>query len=158
MYANVCMHTNYSCDITSDQLTVTVERDFVRNCYRKLMVMRFSWTQCVFLMKQHSVWMVLWTDKTAELGVINNFRNYWTSEAHAKGCVMWHDERSYHGPFLFQKAIVTSHSYLNILEHYTVTQLPCDAWFQQDGAPPTFWKHCKFLNQCFPNKQTGRGS
>jgi hypothetical protein len=39
------------------------------------------------------------------------------------------------GPLFFQKATVTSHLYLDVEEHYTVPQLHCDAWFQQDGEP-----------------------
>jgi hypothetical protein len=55
--------------------------------------------------------------------------------------VVWHDERQSHWTF-FQEAIVESHLYLGMLEHYRVPQLPCDAWFQQDRAHPTFWKQC----------------
>jgi hypothetical protein len=42
------------------------------------------------------------------------------------------------GPSFFQEITLTGHSYLAMLEHYTVPQLPCDAWFQQDGTPPYF--------------------
>jgi hypothetical protein len=40
--------------------------------------------------------------------------------------------------FFFQEATVTSHSYLDMLEHYTVPQLPCDAWFHLEGEPQHF--------------------
>jgi hypothetical protein len=54
---------------------------------------------------------------------------------------------------------VTSHSYLDMLEHYAVPQLPWDAWLQQDGAPPHFGNIVRqFLNERFPNKWIGRGS
>jgi hypothetical protein len=46
-----------------------------------------------------------------------------------------------------------------MLEHYAVPQLPCDAWFQQDGAPLHFGNIVRqFLNERFPNKWIGRGS
>jgi hypothetical protein len=40
----------------------------------------------------------------------------------------------------------------DMLEYYTVPQLPCGAWFQQDRAPPQFGKIGRqFLNEHFPN-------
>jgi hypothetical protein len=63
------------------------------------------------------------------------------------------------GPFFFQERTVTSHLYLDMLEHYAVPQLPCDAWFQWDGASPHFGNTVRqFLNERFPNKWIGRGS
>jgi hypothetical protein len=45
-----------------------------------------------------------------------------------------------------------------MLEHYAVPQLSCDAWFQQDGAPPHFGNIVRqFLNERFLNKWIGRG-
>jgi hypothetical protein len=62
------------------------------------------------------------------------------------------------GPFFFQEGTVTSHSYLEMLEHYTGPQLSCDAWFQRDGAPSHFGNIVRhFLNERFPNKWIGRG-
>jgi hypothetical protein len=58
---------------------------------------------------------------------------------------------------IFQEGTVTSHSYLDMLEHYAVPHLPCDAWFQQDGAPPHFGNTVRqFLNERLPNKWIGR--
>jgi hypothetical protein len=36
------------------------------------------------------------------------------------------------GPSFFQKATMKSCSFLNMLEHYTFPEFPCDALFQQD--------------------------
>jgi hypothetical protein len=56
------------------------------------------------------------------------------------------------GPFFFQKATVTNHSYLDVLEHNTVPQLPCDAWFQHDGTLLSFGHKVRhFLNETSPN-------
>jgi hypothetical protein len=61
-------------------------------------------------------------------------------------------------PFFFQEAKVTSHSYLDMSEHYTLPQLPCDAWFQQDGEAPNFRNIVRYiLNKRFPNTWTRRG-
>jgi hypothetical protein len=61
-------------------------------------------------------------------------------------------------PFFSQEATVTSHSYLDMLEHYTLPQFPCDAWFQQDGALPNFGNVVRhILNNRFPNTWTRRG-
>jgi hypothetical protein len=46
------------------------------------------------------------------------------------------------GLTILQEAIVTSHSYLGMLEHYTVPQLPCDAWLQEDGETHILKKYC----------------
>jgi hypothetical protein len=71
-------------------------------------------------------------------------------------CGMWKD--GIIGPFFFQEATMTSCSYMDILEYYAVQQFPCDAWFQQDGAPPHFLNIlCQFLNECLPDKCIGRG-
>jgi hypothetical protein len=62
------------------------------------------------------------------------------------------------GPFFFQEATVTNHSYLDMSVHYAVPQLPWDAWFQQDATSPFFGKNVRqFLNERFPNKWIGRG-
>jgi hypothetical protein len=55
-----------------------------------------------------------------------------------------------------QEAIATMHSYLGILEQCSAPQLPCDAWFQQDGAPPHFGNIVRqFSNERFPNMWIG---
>jgi hypothetical protein len=62
------------------------------------------------------------------------------------------------GPFFFHKATVASHLYLHLLEHCRVPQMPCAAWFHQDGAPPHFGKIvCQILNERLVKKWIGTG-
>lgn len=52
---------------------------------------------------------------------------------------------------------MTNHSYLIILEHYTVPQLLRIAWFQWDGVHPRFVNIiCQFLNGCFLGRWIGK--
>jgi hypothetical protein len=74
---------------------------------------------------------------------------------------VWYDmmKDDFIGPFFFQEASMTNHSYLEELEHNTVTQLPCDAWFQHDGKPLCFGNNVRhFLYETSSNKWTGRDS
>jgi hypothetical protein len=47
-------------------------------------------------------------------------------------------EDGFNGPYFFHDATVINYSYLDVLEHNTVPQLPCDAWFQHGGTPLCF--------------------
>jgi hypothetical protein len=45
-----------------------------------------------------------------------------------------------------------------MFEQYTVLQLFCEAWFQQDGDAPHFGNIVRqFLTERFPNKWIGTG-
>jgi hypothetical protein len=47
---------------------------------------------------------------------------------------------------------------MDILVGYAMPQLPCDAWFRQNGASANFGNIIlQFLNERFPNKRIGRG-
>jgi hypothetical protein len=61
---HVYVHTYCSCGNISNQPTMTVQRETVRKCCRKLAVIRFSWTVCAFLMRQHSIGIPMWTEIT----------------------------------------------------------------------------------------------
>lgn len=103
-------------------------------------------------------WMVLQRDIIAEFVVINNFRNYWTPEGHTKDHVMWRDERSHHWTFSLSeskcdKPFISEH--LRTLHSYTIS-LWC--MVPAGWSTPKSWKHCRFFNQCSPNKWTGRDS
>jgi hypothetical protein len=71
---------------------------------------------------------------------------------------VWQDERLHHWTFyLFREKTMTNHSYLIMSELYTVPQLLCIAWFQQDGVHPHFVNIiCQFLNGHFMSRWIGK--
>jgi hypothetical protein len=111
LYTNVYMCRNCSCGSTSNQPNVAPEKDFERKCCRKLTVIRFSWTLCVFLMGQHSISKALWgsgaTHEIMEHQKATSKFNVW--------CHLMKERIT--RPFLFQEATVTSNSYLDTLGH-----------------------------------------
>jgi hypothetical protein len=62
-------------------------------------------------------------------------------------------------PFFFAEATVTGHVYLDMLEHFLVTQLDeNNVIWQQDGALPHYHRDVTWhLNQKFPERWIGRG-
>jgi hypothetical protein len=64
-----------------------------------------------------------------------------------------------YGPFFFAETTVTSHVYLDRLEHFLVPQLDVNnVIWQQDGAWPHYHRDVKrYLNQTFPGRWKGRG-
>jgi hypothetical protein len=64
-----------------------------------------------------------------------------------------------YGPFFFAKVTITGHMYLDMLEHFLVSQLDVNiVIWQRDGAPPHYHRDVtRFLNQTFPRRWIGRG-
>ena len=53
---------------------------------------------------------------------------------------------------------MTCHSYLDMLENSAVPQIPPGFIFQQEGAPPHFYRDVTtFLDETFPGRWVGRG-
>jgi hypothetical protein len=62
------------------------------------------------------------------------------------------------GPFFFFFSTVKGHSYLFMLAHFAVPQIPPGSIFQQDGGPPHFHRDVTtFLDETFPGRWVGRG-
>ena len=65
------------------------------------------------------------------------------------------------GPYYFDDPIVTGDSYLHLLNNYflpMLSELPANAIFQQDGAPPHYRRAVRgLLNEQMPYSWIGRG-
>jgi hypothetical protein len=154
----ICVHTNRICSRISNQLTTTAERDFVRKHSKKLTVLRFSYTPCVYQMRYHSIWMVSRTDIKAEFGAVSYLKKLPNIRgSHQRLHVIWHDERSHHWTFFFQGATVTSHLYLDMEELHSATiALWCNV--PAGWSAPTIWKQClSAFKLMLSKKWTGRG-
>jgi hypothetical protein len=145
VYVDIHTCIDCSCGSTSNQLTLTVERDFVRKCCRELTVIGFSSALYVFLTMQHSIWMVSWTDITAEFGVVSHLKKF----LNIRTCQRLMFSVAWWKTVFFQEATVTSHSYEDILEHYTVTVALAMHCSSRMECPHIFeilsvfkWLHC----------------
>ena len=62
-------------------------------------------------------------------------------------------------PFFFIEATVTGHVYLDMLQNSVIDQRPPGSIFQQDGAPPHYYRQVReFLNANFSDMWIGRGA
>jgi hypothetical protein len=143
LYAKLYVYVrkNCSCGRTSNQPTVT-RREFVTKCGRKLTVMRFSWILRVFWWGNILFELYREAGITEEFGVVSHFKKLSnireTSQRLTCG-VAWREIAVF--KLFFQEATVTSCSFLDMLEHYTVPQMLCDGWLQKKESLPNFWKY-----------------
>jgi hypothetical protein len=96
-------------------------------------MIKFSSSLCVFLMMQHSIFMVSWTDIAAEFGVVSNIKklsNIRGTQQRLKCGMSWRRIAS-----LDLLSFRRNHDGKPVMPGH----ISCDAQFWQDNSP-TFWK------------------